>query len=257
MLEIKFELEKNIHEVAKNSGAPSYSKRNVDGLISYDLTQPPQDVHFVYDHPLGRISVAPIFSFTLYADTANNNNLAVDTASLMFSTKQLTSHDAAMDFVEKINTQFRRGRWIRYIPDYCPAVTGRSTYLNEAGEVNRAWDCPLDPDYNMPIDDWIKIMKRGKNYTWMRGNVLATLKISYSFYAGSDNYMIFLEFEDFVIRERLYDRLNEEDMAAGDANGRNTRAEFAQEKENNMALARRLEANAVKRGDQICPRLLP
>jgi hypothetical protein len=254
MLEIKFELEKNIHEVVKNSGAPSFSKRNIDGLISYHLHQPPPDVHFVYNHPFGRISVAPIFSFTLYADTADNNNLAVETASLMVDTDHLTSHEAALAFVAGVNAQFRQGRWIRYIPDTCPAVTGRSSYVDLAGGFEKLWSCPLDPDYKIPLEDWIKLMGDGKEYSWIRGNVIATLKVSYSFYAGRDHYLIFLEFEDFTIRKRMDEKREEEYMAEGDAKGWSTRADIAKENEERKSSARILEANAVKRGDQIVPR---
>lgn len=137
MPEIKFAIGNNIHETAKRSGAPRFSTRNIAGLISYKLIDLPPDIPAHYVRPGFEITASPLFAFTLYADEEHNNGLAVQTARLQFSSAMAKSHDSAQAFVENIIAQFESGKWKRYIDELCAAVTGRSTFLNEAGEPER------------------------------------------------------------------------------------------------------------------------
>lgn len=109
MSKIEFDLGSNIHETAKQSGAPKFTTRNVAGLISYKLIDLPSDIPAFYARQGYQITAIPLFAFTLYADVDNKNNLSVEAASLQFSTERIKSHDTAKAFVENLLEQFQQG----------------------------------------------------------------------------------------------------------------------------------------------------
>jgi hypothetical protein len=254
MPEIRFDLGQNILDTAKKSGAPRYSTGNVAGFISYELVDLPHDIPAHYTRPGYEIQALPLFAFSLYADEEHHNGLAVHTASLQFSKDAGRSHDAAKAFVEDLISQFQKGKWKRHIDELCPAVTGRSSFLNEAGEPEQIENCPLDPQYRLSHGDWIKMMRNTQNYEWTGDGVLATLNVRYSDDIRGITYSINLEFNDFSYKKRLEKANQKRDFAAGDAKGLNS---TMTEKNNRRALKSRieiLEENAKRRGDMVIQR---
>jgi hypothetical protein len=118
MPEVKFDLGKNIRDTAQKSGAPSFSTRNVAGLISYEIANFPPDIPVHYIRPGYELAALPLFAITLYADEEHQNNLAVETAALQFSTDSIKSHESAKKFVEELNSQFHKGKWRRTFTSY-------------------------------------------------------------------------------------------------------------------------------------------
>jgi hypothetical protein len=254
MPEIKFDIGNNIHETAKKSGAPRFSTRNVAGLISYKLIDLPPDIPAHYVRPGFEIIASPLFAFTLYADEEHNNGLAVQTARLRFSSATAKSHESAQAFVEGMIAQFEKGKWKRHIDELCPAVTGRSTFLNEAGEPGQIGGCPLDPQHRLSREDWIRLMRLTQDYEWIGDGVLATLTVGFSDDVSGTTYAITLEFDDLAIKNRRDQANLARTLTEGDKNGRNS---TVKEKNNIAALKERiktLEDNARKRGDTVIPR---
>lgn len=255
MFEVKFVVGENIVETAKKSGAPRWATRNIDGLISYDLVGMPVDVPLVYQRPGFEVNAIPIYSFMMYADAKINNNLAVKKASLLFNTDALSSHASAKTFVENLISQFQRGKWTRYLDDLCPAVTGRSSFLDQAGKLDRELTCALDPGYRLSSDEWILLLSTGgQRYEWLGDGVYAKLNVGYSDDVRGITYSIRLAFEDFAARKRQDEENRLNDLAEGDASGWKST-----ENETKAIAARKLEikvleANALKRGDGVIPR---
>lgn len=249
LLSIKFGLGKNIHETAKQSGAPRYATRNVAGLVSYKLIDLPPEVALVYDVPGYQITSSPIFAFTLYADEDSNNNLAVEAASLQFNTYAVNSHESAKDFVEQLIAQFHKGGWKRFVPELCPAVTGRSSFLDENEQVNQIWNCPLDPKHKIAMDDWMKLMLMTQNYQWIDHGVLATLTVGFSDDSRGITYSIRLEFDDFSVKTRRERTSEREELEKSDAQGRNSTAKHFAGMVKAKARIIELEKNSIRRGD--------
>jgi hypothetical protein len=254
MDKIQFDIGKNIHETAKRSGAPRFSTRNIAGLISYKILDLPRDVSLNYERLGYEVSANSLFAFTLYADTENKNNLAVETASLRFSTHHIKSHETAKEMVENLIGQFRHGQWKRFIPELCPAVTGRSSFLDESGVINEISACPLDPGYRLSMDDWKSVIAMTQDYQWLGDGVLATLTISFSNDSRGLTYSVLLEFDDFSIKNRRDQQRTLQIFADGDANGRNTTNKRAEERVAAQLRMKKFEEAAVARGDTVVSR---
>jgi len=254
MFNVKFSLGQNIVETAKKSGAPRWSTRNIQGFISYDLVGMPSDIPLVYQRPDYEVTAMPVYSFTMYADKERNNDLAVESTNLLFAADALTSHLSAKTFVEGLISQFQRGKWKRHVDELCPAVSGRSSFLNEAGQAHRSWSCPLDPEYRLSPDDWIMLMYMEKSYEWLGDGVLATLNIGYSDDIRGITYSIQLKFEDFAGRKRRDEMNRLRDLAEGDANGWKSTENEAKGIAERKRQIKVLEENALKRGDRVISR---
>lgn len=254
MPEVKFDIGRNILETARHSGAPRFATRNVAGVVSYELVDLPPDIPVIYQRQGYEIKAVPLFALTLYANEASNDGLAVQTASLQFSKAAARSHEAAEAFAADLIAQFQRGKWKRHIDELCPAVTGRSAFLNESGEPERIGFCSLDPQYKLTSDEWIRLMGKTQNYQWTGDGVIATLTIGYSVDVRGITYSFDLEFEDWatVIRREEKNLLRE--LAEGDAQGWNSTIEHKEEKLKRKGLVKLLEENARRRGDTIVPR---
>lgn len=244
MPEIKFDIGQNIISTARMSGAPRYTTGNVAGLISYELIDLPPHIPARYTRPGYEVVVSPLFALTLYADEEHNNDLAVQTASLTLSKDAARSHLAGQAVVEALVSQFQKGGWKRHIDDLCPAVTGRSSYLNEAGEPEQVENCPLDPAYRLSKDDWVRMMRTNQNYEWTGGGVLATLGIRYSDDVRGITYSIHLEFNDLALKRRREQEKLSRDLAEGDAQGWNS---TATEKNNRFSIGCPRESPRAKR----------
>lgn len=255
MLKIKFDLGRNIIETARTSGIPEYSVQNVNGSIFYSRNQLPPDMPALYTRPGYELEVAPLFSFTLYADEKKRNDLAVSSVTLQLSRKEFKSHDAGRAFVNQLIEQFQKGRWKRYVRDYCPAVTGRSTLLNETGTLDRTGGCPLDPNYQFTHDEWLYMMQSTQYYEWIGDGVIAKFSVDYSDdEKGSVAYRMFLEFEEEAVQTVRLAKTMADTISSGEAKGWNTAARIATEKKDTETLNKLLEENALKRGDQVIPR---
>lgn len=254
MPQIKFDIGRNILETARQSGAPRYTTGNVAGVVSYELVNLPPDIPVFYQRHGYEITARPLFALTLYANEESNDGLAVQTAALQFSKDAAKSHGAAQPFVGDLIAQFQKGKWKRHIDELCPAVSGRSAFLNAADRPERTGFCPLDPQYTLTPEDWILLMGKTQNYQWTGDGVLATLTIGYSDDIRGITYSIDLEFEDLetVIRRETGNLLR--DLAEGDAQGWNSTVKHSEEIRERKALLKILEENARKRGDTVLPR---
>lgn len=251
MREVQFDIGKNIVAAAKMSGVAGYSIQNVDGLLMYDANGLSSDVPIRYARPGYEILFAPAFSLTMYADNKNNNNLSVHTVALQASTRAIKSHMAAQDFVKKIILQFQNGKWRRYVDDLCPAVTGRSSILNEDGKVEQIGACALDPDYQLSNEEWMHLMPSTQNYKWLGDGVLAKLTISYDDFGRGIEYSIDLDFDDLDLKTKRDDVNKLQELAEGDAKGwRSTEKHLGYIAEM-KARIKILEKNSLARGDQV------
>lgn len=254
MPQINFDLGGNIKETAKASGAPRWAASDVAGYISYELVNLSPDIPAIYQRPGYEIGVAPLFAVTLYADRNSNNDLAVEAATLQFSSNATSSHHSAKIFVERIIAQFQDGKWKRHVDASCPAVTGRSSYLNEMGELERIGFCPLDPGYKLSDADWIALMAMTQNYEWTGDGVLATLTVGSSDDVRGITYSINLEFEDLTIKSRRDEERRQQALAEG---GDAELKRVAEMKKSEQARKERIkiwEDSARKRGDAVIQR---
>ncbi len=251
MSEIKIIVGQNIVEVAKNSGIGYFARRNVAGLISYSVDSLPSDLPVRFIKPGYDASFSKIFAVTLYADQDDKNDLAVNTAVLQFSTDSVQGHDAGQKFVESIIGKFTAKKWTRYIPEFCPAVTGKSNFLQPDGTVELFEVCPLDPTYYIDKLDWQKLVPSGISYEWLGDGVVATLRVSSSDDSRGITYNIWLEYEDQSIRMKHRAKHLSEELREGDEKGwESTRKHLENIKRLNQRVAE-AERAAIMRGDQV------
>lgn len=254
MNEIKFRLNKNIVETARESGVPQFSARNVDGLVSYGVDDMPLDINARYDVPGYEVSFGPLFAFTMYADESNKNNLAVENVTLQFSSKPYKTHEDAKKFAEKIISEMNQKKWRRHISEACPAVTGRSAFLDAGGHLEKIASCPLDPLYTLTHGEWLGLMKYNASYQWLGANVLATFKISYSEDTRGTTYNFLMELDDFAVKTRKDEQRNHLSLKEGDAKGWNSTADYQKDLKARKELNKILEGNAIARGDKVLTR---
>lgn len=254
MVQINVDIGENIFNTAKKSGAPKYTTGNIAGLVSYKILNMPPDIPVRFQRKGYEISALPLFALTLYADEENANDLEVSRIDLQFSKDAAKSHSSGQAFAENLIAQFQRGRWKRYIRDACPAVTGRSAFLDEAGEAKQIGGCPLDPSYHLTEEEWIRMIGMTQNYKWIGDGILATLTVRYSDDIRGITYSIGLTFDDLAIITHR-DSINlARKLTEGDKNGWNSTAEYKVGLEERKARVKILEENAKSRGDSIVPR---
>jgi len=254
MLEIKVDIGRNIVETAKNSGAPKFSTRNIAGLVSYSIDSLPANIPVTFIKPQFQGSFAPIFALTMYADHENNNDLAVTDIVLQFSTDSLKDHSSGQAFVDTLNAQFRVKKWKRHIPALCPAVTGRSNYIEADGTIGIIEACPLDPSHKMNSAEWRELAIGGLSYEWVGDGIIAYLLVRAPEDSRGITYDVSLEYSDQSIKSKRDEKNWAEKRAEGDKLGWNSTSKYKAgiiELENKTKV---LEANAVKRGDLLVPR---
>ena len=251
--EIKFDLGKNIVDTARASGVPKFQTDNIAGLISYSVNQIPAEIPARFVRPGFEVSVSPLWAFSLRADRDRTPDDLVYKATLQINT--IKSHDTAQAFVEQLLAQFAKGKWKRYITDSCPAVTGRSSWLNAAGTLNLEGAVCPDSTYKLTRDDWLTVMRDSQRYRWIGDGVIAALSINFG-----DNpatgvaYQMFLEFELEDVQKKRNAQADADHIKEGEAKGWNTAAKAAKGKIETEAMNKLLEANAIKRGDQVVAR---
>ena len=251
--EIKFDLGKNIVETARASGVPKFEADKTAGLISYSVSSIPSEIATRFARTGYEVAVAPLYAFTLYANHSRTPDDLVFSATLQMNT--IKSHDTAQAFVEQLLGQFAKGKWKRYITDSCPAVTGRSSWLNAAGTLNLEGAVCPDSTYKLTRDDWLTVMRDSQRYRWIGDGVIAALSINFG-----DNpatgvaYQMFLEFELEDVQKKRNAQADADHIKEGEAKGWNTAAKAAKGKIETEAMNKLLEANAIKRGDQVVAR---
>lgn len=254
MLYVDLDMGKNIVETAKRSGAPRWAADNVAGLITYELVNLAPDVHVRYLRDGYQFTAKSLFSVTLHADQDLNNDLAVEAAALQFNTAALTSHEIAKNFVEELILQFQKAQWKRYLDPLCPAVTGRSSYLNEVGALEQLELCPLDPAYRLSMEDWQHMMSMAQHYQWIGDGILATLKVSFASDSRGLTYSIDLELDDYKIKVEREERNRLDRLAEGDAMGWNSTASMNKDLEELRLRIQAWENSARARGDMVLMR---
>ncbi|AMM23659.1 hypothetical protein [Variovorax sp. PAMC 28711] len=254
MQEIKFDLGNNIHETAKASGAPSFQKSETAGLIDYSVAAVPDTIPAHYTRAGYEIVWRPIFAFAMYADRDRGTDLRVETVTLQLS-RILKTHEQAQAFVEQTLAQFNKGKWQRYSElEWYTLLTGRSSLLDEQGRLSDEL-MALDPDYKIPAEDWPLVVKKGPIWRWVGDGVIAKLKVNeYGTEERGLDYSLGLQFDLVDIAnardaEDLARRLKE-----GDAKGWNSTVEHEANKKKAAARIKRLEENAIQRGDSVVKR---
>lgn len=250
MSDIKFSVGKNIVETAKATGIPKFGVSNIDGLIQYNAMQLPKEVKVIYDRQGYEIAARPVFSINFSADRARSPGDFVDTFIVKMETDEVHSHAAARAVIDALLFQFKKGMWTRYVSLECPAVTGRSVFLNINGDIDSD-GCALDPEYKIADEDWLRLFADGQRFEWLGEGVLAQLMIGYRGRAGSPKYDIRLVFEDYEVRKAVDHENEQQSRKEGDSKGWKTSEKaVANEKatrEKNLIL----EANSLKRGDKV------
>ena len=254
MFELKFYLGENIVDTARKSGAPRFGVDDVAGLISYELSGIPADIAITFATEGYEISVKDVYSLVMYADDHRRDNMAVQALMLQFSTDSVKSHEDGKKFMMQIANKFRNGKWKRYIRADCPSVTGRSAYLNEAGQLAVFGACPLDPNYTIPLDDWVKLTDQTQTFQWMGNGTLATLSVRYSDDTRGITYSVDLDFENFAIKQKVEQDNLDRELAVGDKKGWNSTASYKKQIQENKVKIKMLEASAMHRGDHLLSR---
>lgn len=251
MQEIQFDLGKNIVETARLSGVPKFEARDVDGFVSYSVAGIPKEVVARFIRLGYEIRWQPVFAFTMYADRHRNPDMPVQTAVLQLDIRDMND-EAAQAFAVRTIAQFQKGKWKRYAdPDWEVLLTGRSSYLNEAGEINSDSPGTPDPSYKLSRDDWLKVAD-SLRLRWVGDGVVAKLSINNSpGVDGKPAYRMTLEFESLQVKlQRDAENLSR-DLKAGDAKGWNSTAKYEASKKNRQEINKRLASNALKRGDSV------
>jgi len=177
-----------------------------------------------------------------------------------FITNPIKSHEAARAFAEQLIAQFQKGKWKRHIPESCPAVTGRSALLDEAGQ----WSgrCPADPDYKLSSQEWLELVHAPATFPeweWLGDGIYARLRMwvsAYPEYPGDTrpSYRFSLDFQIDAIRRESLAKQVARDIAQGEANGWPVAARIAAGKIETQKQIKLLEENAAKRGDRVVER---
>jgi hypothetical protein len=249
----EFNLGTNIVATAKATGIPKFEVDNVNGAIEYSAASLPVELPLAFSRPGYNVTVKPAFALSLNADRRRTPDDIVFLASVQVETDGLKSHQSAKEFVNTLLGQFQRGRWSRYIASACPAVSGRSSLFNIAGELDSE-GCSLDPTYEIPLADWRKIFRTRQPFEWLGDAVVAKLTVGYDEDDRGINYTIFLDFEDHKTMAAI-DAENElHARKEGDAKGWNTSANAEEALKSTAMKIKVLEANALKRGDRVIPR---
>ena len=252
MRDISFDLGKDIVETARATGAPKFPVDKVDGLITYSLTPVPAGVALHFTHPGLEIAWEPVFAFSLDADEKMSAGRRTDTASLQLDSRFAT-HAAAQEFAARTLAQFRKGQWKRYQdPEWDTLLSGRSSLLDEQGQIAD----PLmnaDPAYAMAAQDWITAAHNGIWWRFVGDGIYAEFVV----HADPDragaapSYSMDLKFVLLDVKQKVDADNHAREMRQGDAKGWNSTAQYESGKKERQALIKRLEANALRRGDAV------
>lgn len=251
MDEITFDLGKNIHEIAKKSGAPRFQVEHYDEIISYDLSSIPNDIPIRFNRPHFEFASAGVFGITMYATKGGGE--AVERLEIQYR-DAFKSHAAAKSHVEALLAQFQAGKWQRYVAPGCSGATGRSAFLDEKGAIVSGSECSLDPSYRLSDEDWVATMQSGE-YDWYGDNLLARLSIFFIDRPEGPDYTILLYIENATIKLNRDNTQRDARLKEGDAKGWKSTQDYWNTFKKTAQRMRRQEAAAVARGDKITPRM--
>ena len=251
---IHVDLGRNIAQTARDSGGAKFSTRNVAGLVSYSVNNLPQELPARFTRPGFEANFDSLFAVTMYADEENENDLAVTDLVLQFSTDQVTDYRSGQAFIASLIKKFTSKNWTRFIPQFCPAVTGRSTLIRADGKIGRFGVCPLDPDDTMSYAEWQILAVEGLSYEWIGEGILATLRVNTSNDSRGITYRVSIEYENKFIRERREVKTLIEDLASGDSRGWRSTLKYHNNIKDLSAEVKAAEIAALRRGDNIVSR---
>ena len=262
MQEVRFHLGEDIYNTAKQSGIPEFSTQKVGNTLVYSVSGLPPEVAFRYARPGFEIVLEPVFAFTMYANEQRGRRVKTVTLQLSSTASDAApfesdaEHRLMQVFVEKIINQFQGGNWRRYAdPEWHVMLTGRSSYLDEHGNISPRAKWSMDPHFQIPQEDWPRIVKPGAYWRWVGEGILATLSVEYA--ASGDArvspYRIFLRFE--ILSEKLEHDAKElaKRLKDGDEKGWNSTAKYEGSLREARERNKRLVENAVMRGDSVAP----
>lgn len=252
MQEIKFDLGHDIVETARTSGVPSFSARDVDGLVSYSVNSIPATIPAHFTRPGLEVVWQPLFAFTMYADEKRDPARPVETVTLQLHNDFVTDAQAQA-FVEQTIAQFQKGRWQRYYdPTWNALLTGRSSFLDQNGKITSP-SMTIDPGHKIQTDDWIILVRNGATWRWVGGGVLAQLSVDADRGEGTaaPAYRINLDFNLLDVKLKQDENTEEKKRKEGDAKGWNSTVEYEKSKVERLTMLKTIEANAIKRGDKV------
>lgn len=251
MAQIRFDLGKNIVDTAEASGVPRFSADDVNGRVSYSINALPAQIPAHFTRVGYEILWQPLFAFTMYTDRGRDPAMSVNKAHLQLDIDEMND-EAAQAFTEQTIAQFQKGKWKRYAdPEWEVLLTGRSSYLNEVGDIDRDATGAPDPSYKLPKDDWLKAAS-SVHYRWVGDGVVAELSVNNSpGVDGKPAYRMTLEFESLPVKLKRDAENLSRDLKDGDAKGWNSTAKHEASKKARAAEMMQLIANAVKRGDSV------
>ncbi|HWL86106.1 MAG TPA: hypothetical protein VNO21_09910 [Polyangiaceae bacterium] len=256
MPEIKFDLGKDIVETARASGVSKFETRQYARTIIYDISPVPPEIPARFVRPGYEIVWSPLYSFSMYASEKRQRQ--VDQVDLGLSSGAFDSHEAARAFVEQTIAQFQKGKWKRHIGDACPAVTGRSSLLDEMGQLTA--DCSADPEYEFTREEWLHFahgpIANLPKWEWIGDGVFAQLEVQITQSPGDTHpkFRMSLEFQIDTVRRQVFADNVAHDIEEGKAKGWDVEERIARGKIETAARIKVLEANALKRGDRVVER---
>ena len=253
MQDIKFSLGKNIAATAEATKIAEFRVSNVDGMIEYSVLQIPPEMVVVFQHPGQDIKIKSVFGLTLDADRKRTPDDIVHRASVSITGREVKSHAAGRAVVDDLIAQFEKGKWKRYIAARCPAVTGRSSFLDESGSID-SHGCAIDPQYKFNSDEWNKIFAQTGDFEWTGDGIYASLSVGYDDDIRGITYNILITFRDYktMLTENFENEQRKNELGA--QKGWNSSANAAENKKKIAARIIVLEKNALKRGDTIVAR---
>ncbi len=251
---MKIDLGRNIVETARASGVPSFSARNIAGLVSYSVSFLPTDLPVTFTREGLEATFSPVFSVTMYADEEDKNNLAVTLMSLQLSTGSVIDHLTGQQFVSGMKQKFSSKKWARHIPELCPAVTGRSNFIQADGTIESFEACPLDPDFTIAAAEWRTLALKGLTYEWIGDGIICTVDVKATEDSRGVTYRVTVEYKDKIVRARRDAKNLAEKLSDGDRQGWNSTAKHKKNLEIMTDIAKAAELAAVKRGDKIVQR---
>lgn len=114
--------------------------------------------------------------------------------------------------------------------------------------------CPLDPNFEVKADDWRSLSNLGLSYEWFGDGIIATVSVNSSEDARGITYLVTLEFEDESTRSKHRSKMLAKELAEGDRQGWNSTTKHETSMRVLKEEIKAIEANAVKRGDQLVSR---
>ena len=113
----------------------------------------------------------------------------------------------------------------------------------------------IDPAYRIAPAEWPAVVAKGPIWRWVGDGVVASLTVNnFPGVDGKPAYDMDLEFQLLASKRRIDAENLARRLKEGDAKGWHSTAKHEAEKKERAALNKRLEANALARGDSVVSR---